>query len=281
MNTISQCVQQLDRATTGAGLHGLATELYPLCRSITGDGVRATLRRLQKEIPLTTHEVASGTPVLDWTVPPEWTIRDAWIKNSDGQKIVDFQQCNLHVVSYSQPVHTRLSLEELGPHLHSRPDQPNVIPYRTSYYQPTWGFCMRDCDKQALRPDTYEVFIDATLQPGHLTYGEWVLPGETTDEMFISTHICHPSLANDNLAGIAVATRLAALLKTVEHKLTYRFLFVPGTIGAITWLAQHADAMPPIRHGLVLACLGDAGGPTYKRSRAGHHLIDRAVKLVV
>ncbi len=281
MNTISQCVQQLDRATTGAELHALAAELYPWCRSITGDGVRHTLQRLAREIPLTVHEVASGTAVLDWTVPPEWTLRDAWIKTSSGQKVVDFKECNLHVVSYSQPVHKHLSLDELLPRLHSRPDWPDVVPYRTSYYQPDWGFCMTESAKQALRPDTYEVFIEAELQPGHLTYGEWVLPGTTPDEMLFSTHICHPSLANDNLSGIVVATRLAALLQSVEHKLTYRFIFVPGTIGAITWLARQADAMPPIRHGLVLACLGDAGGPTYKRSRAGDQVIDRAVQLVL
>lgn len=274
-------VETFDAAARGADMLDLVRRLYPICRSITGAGNRQTLAILAERLDLRIHEVPSGTPVLDWTVPPEWTIRDAWIQDPQGRKVVDFQRHNLHVVNYSQPVRRTLPLAELLPHLHSLPDRPDWIPYRTSYYQETWGFCLADSAKQALVPGDYEVCIDAELKPGHLTYGELVLPGATAEEFLFSTHICHPSLANDNLSGIAVATQLAQLLAGIPRRYTYRFLFIPGTIGSIAWLARNPETVRKIRHGLVLSCLGDAGQPTYKKSRRGDAPIDQAVAHVL
>lgn len=270
-----------DAPRQGARMMDLIRDLYPICRSITGDGNRQTITRLCMELDLQIHEVPSGTPVLDWTVPDEWNVRDAWIKDPQGRKIVDFQQHNLHVVGYSQPIQRTLSLEELEPHLHSLPDHPDWIPYRTSYYTPTWGFCLPDSLRRSLQPGQYEVMIDADLQPGHLTYAELVLPGASSEEFLISAHICHPSLANDNLAGIAVATALATLLEQIERRHTFRFVFIPGTIGSITWLSRNREQVDRIRHGLVLSCLGDSGSLTYKRSRRGQAPIDQAVAHVL
>lgn len=278
--SVRQQIETLDSERRGQEMLSLARDLYPICRSLTGPGNRETLARIQRDVPLDVHEVASGTPVFDWTVPPEWTLREAWIKNAQGQKVVDFADHNLHVVGYSQPVHTTLSREALEPHLHSIPESPDWIPYRTSYYQETWGFCLAHKIKAALPGGEYEVYIDAELKPGHLTYGELVLPGQRDETVLFSTHICHPSLANDNLSGIAVATQLIQLLAEVDRVYTYRFLFIPGTIGSITWLALHPEETKQIRHGLVLSCVGDAGQPHYKRSRAGDALIDRAVAQV-
>lgn len=266
----------LELSALGERMHRLIAELYPICRSITGDGVRATLRRIQQEIPLTIEEVASGTPVFDWTVPREWNIRDAYIKNERGERVVDFQRHNLHVVSYSVPVARRMSLSELRPHLHSLPQQPDLIPYRTSYYNETWGFCLSHTVLEALPEGEYEVCIDATLTDGHLSYGELLIPGLTDEEVLVSCHICHPSLADDNLSGISVATELARLLAQAPHRYAYRFLFIPGTIGAITWLARNEAATSRIAHGIVLTCVGDPAPMTYKRSRRGDALIDRA-----
>jgi len=261
---------------SGRAMHHLVSELFPVCRSITGDGVRQTLRKIQEHVPLTTCEVPSGLKVFDWTVPAEWNIRDAYIKNSEGQRVVDFRACNLHVVSYSVPVHLRLSLGELKKNLFSDPDHPDCVPYRTSYYAPTWGFCITHNQLLALEEDEYEVCIDSILEPGHLTYGQLRLPGSSQDEVLISCHICHPSLANDNLSGIAVATALAQHLRNRDLRYSYRFVFVPGTIGSITWLALNPASIGKIKHGMVLTCAGDAGAPTYKRSRQGNAEIDRA-----
>ncbi len=265
----------------GAAMHALAADLYPICRSITGEGLRETLRRLQKLAPLELHEVPSGTPVLDWTVPKEWNIRDAWIANGRGERVVDFRRHNLHVVSYSVPVRRRMPLAELRPHLHSLPEHPDWVPYRTSYYQESWGFCLAHRVLQSLPDGEYEVCIDSTLEPGHLTYGELFLPGTSADEILFSCHCCHPSLANDNLAGIAVAVWLARQLAAAPRRHGMRFLFIPGTIGSITWLARNEAAVGRIRHGLVLSCLGDAGRSTYKRSRRGTALVDRAAAQVL
>lgn len=261
---------------SGRAMHHLVSELFPICRSITGDGVRQTLRKVQEHIPLTTCEVPSGLKVFDWTVPPEWNIRDAYIKNSSGERIVDFRACNLHVVSYSVPVHVRLSLGELKKHLFSDPAHPDCVPYRTSYYAPTWGFCIAHDQLVALQEDEYEVCIDSILEPGHLTYGQLRLSGKSSDEVLISCHVCHPSLGNDNLSGIAVATALAQHLRNRDLRYSYRFLFIPGTIGSITWLALNQSSIGKIKHGMVLTCVGDAGAPTYKRSRRGNAEIDRA-----
>ncbi len=271
----------LDTQAVGDAMQGLMAELYPICRSITGDGVRATLRRLQQEIPLTLHEVPTGTQVFDWTVPKEWNVRDAFVKNAQGEKVIDFQRSNLHLVSYSVPVHQKMTLTDLKPHLFSLPEQPDLIPYRTAYYHETWGFCVSHQLLESLPDGEYEVWIDTVLAPGHLTYGEYYLPGETEDEILISCHCCHPSLGNDNLSGIALSTFLARHLQTQPRRYAYRFLFIPGTIGSITWLAQHEAQTDQIKHGLVVACVGDAGQMTYKRSRRGNAEIDRAVSHVL
>ncbi len=256
-------------------------DLFPICRSITGDGLRESLRMVGKVVPLDITEVPSGTPVLDWVVPPEWNIRAGWLADPTGRRVADFERSNLHVVNYSVPVRRRLSLEELRPHLHSLPDHPSWVPYQTSYYAEDWGFCLADDVLQALPSGEYEAVIDSTLEAGSLTYGECVLPGSSTEEILVSSHICHPSLANDNLSGVAVATFLAKALVGTEHKYTYRFLFGPGTIGAITWLARNEEIAERIRGGLVLACVGDTGDVVYKRSRQGDSIVDRAAEHVL
>jgi aminopeptidase-like protein len=261
----------------GTEMYQLITMLYPICRSITGDGLRASLRILHKHIPLELHEVPTGTQVFDWTVPKEWNIRDAYIKNTSGEKVIDFRRSNLHVVNYSVPVHESMPLQRLKEHLHSIPEQPDWIPYRTSYYKEYWGFCLPHRTLAALEEGEYEVTIDSSLEAGHLTYGEYYLKGETSDEVLISCHSCHPSLCNDNLSGMALATFLAKHLTGKELRYSYRFLFIPGTIGSITWLALNESQVPRIKHGLVVACVGDPGKLTYKKSRQGSAEIDRAV----
>jgi aminopeptidase-like protein len=265
----------------GADIHALAAEIFPICRSITGDGVRETLRRLARHIDLAVHEVPTGTPVFDWTIPREWNIRDAYIANEAGERVVDFRRSNLHVLNYSIPVRARLSLAELKPHIFTLPDQPELIPYRTSYYAERWGFCMAHRQFEALRDETYEVVIDSSLTDGALAYGEYLHRGETEDEFLLSAHICHPSLANDNCSGLALLTHLAARLSREKTRYSYRFLFAPGTIGAIAWLAGNQERAGAIKHGLVLSCVGDGGGPLYKRSRQGDAAIDRAMAHVL
>ena len=274
--TLAELRAALDEATVGRRLHECLTDLYPICRSITGEGVRETLRRLQRHLPLTIHEVPSGTEVFDWTVPPEWNIRDGYVKNARGERVVDFQRSNLHVVSYSVPVRARMSLDQLRPHLFTLPEKPEWVPYRTSYYTESWGFCLSQRQLDALPDGDYEVCIDSSLQPGSLSYGECYLPGESTDEILISCHVCHPSLANDNLSGMVIAAFLGGHLAALSRRYSYRVLFVPGTIGAITWLARNEETVHRIKHGLVLACLGDAGRLTYKKSRRGDATVDRA-----
>ena len=264
-------------------MRGLMEELYPICRSITGDGVRRTLDVLGRTIPIEVTEVPSGTKVFDWEVPDEWNVRDAWIRgplrpDGSGEKVVDFRAHNLHLLNYSEPVRTTLSRAELDEHLHSLPDQPDLIPYRTSYYNRVWGFCLPHRLREELPDGDYEVVVDTTLGPGHLTYGECLVQGRRDDEILISCHVCHPSLANDNLSGIAVATRLARHLAELDLELTYRFLFIPGTIGSITWLARNEPTARRVRGGLVAANLGDPGRFHYKRSRRGDAPIDRAVE---
>ena len=257
-------------------MHALIARLYPICRSITGDGVRETLRILGEQIPIAVREVPTGTQVFDWTVPREWNIRDAWIKNSTGQKLIDFRTLNLHVVSYSSPIHRRMPLAELRAHLFTVPGHPDWVPYRTSYYEEDWGFCLSEAQlSQFADEQEYEVLIDSSLKDGHLTYGEFCLPGEEEAEVLISSHLCHPSLADDNLSGLAVAVALAQHLAGTPRRYSYRFLFIPGTIGSITWLAQNEETLSRIRHGLVLTCVGDASDLTYKRSRSGDAEIDR------
>jgi aminopeptidase-like protein len=279
--TISQVRAQWDAKKEGAELYESVSALYPLCRSITGDGLRRSLEELRRFVPLGLREVPSGTQVFDWTVPKEWNIRDAYIKNSRGEKVVDFQESNLHVVNYSVPVREKMRLTELRQHLFTLPDRPDWIPYRTSYYLETWGFCLSHRRWQALPDGEYEVFIDSRLERGHLTLGELRIPGATQEEVLISCHSCHPSLCNDNLSGMVVGAKLAQLLERLPLRYSYRFLWIPGTIGAITWLALNEVVIPRIKHGLVLSCVGDPGRLTYKRSRRGSAEIDRAVEHVL
>jgi aminopeptidase-like protein len=267
---------RLHAISAADSMFDLMVRLWPICRSITGDGVRQTLAILQQDLPLELVEVPSGTPLFDWTVPQEWNIRDAWIRGPDGAPVVEFARSNLHVVNYSRPVRTRLPLAALRPHLFSLPAQPDAIPYRTTYYAENWGFCLPHRQLLALPEGEYEVCIDSSLTEGSLTYGELHLPGDSADEVVITTHVCHPSLANDNLSGIAVATQLAlALTAMPRRRLSYRFLFIPGTIGSLAWLARNEGRLAAIRHGLVLTGLGDSGPLTYKRSRRGAAAIDR------
>ena len=274
-------LDQKDSMKIGRQLHAFAAELYPICRSITGDGIRRTLAMIQDRIPLQISEVPTGTSVFDWTVPKEWNIRDAYIKDSRGQRVVDFQRHNLHIVNYSVPVRATLSLSELQSHLHTLSEYPDWIPYRTSYYQENWGFCLSHKQMLALENGDYEVCIDSSLEEGNLTYGECYLPGRSSEEVLVSCHACHPSLANDNLSGLTVATSLAQFLSGRPLRYSYRFLFIPGTIGAITWLARNGESVGRIRHGLVLTGIGDAGALHYKKSRRGDAEIDRAAAHVL
>jgi aminopeptidase-like protein len=259
----------------------LMEEIYPFCRSITGDGVRATLAAVARVIPLEITEVPSGTKVFDWEVPREWNLREAWIKDASGRRIVDAGVHNLHIMSYSVPIHRKMTLAELRPHLHSLPDHPEWIPYRTSYYREDWGFCLAHRDLSRLAEGQYEVCIDSTLADGSLTYGECRIPGETDEEFLIFTHVCHPSLCNDNLTGIALSALLARELLESRPRLSYRFVFGPGTIGSITWLARNEAVLERVRHGLVLGLLGDRGPLTYKRSRRSNADIDRIAALTL
>jgi len=261
----------------------LLQRLFPICRSITGQGVRTTLQILQEHIPLQIYEIPSGTKVFDWTIPPEWNIKDAWIKNSRGEKIIDFQKSNLYVLNYSIPTHQKISLTNLKSHLHTLPNHPEWIPYLTSYYQENWGFCLPHQQFEQLPEDEYEVFIDSELKQGYLTYGEFLIPGKTNQEILLTCYTCHPSLCNDNLSGVVLLTFLAKFLLQQKETLqySYRFLFIPETIGAITWLSLNENKTQNIKAGLVATCVGDQGNVTYKKSRQGNSLIDQAVEKIL
>jgi aminopeptidase-like protein len=263
----------------GEEIYALAARIFPICRSMTGQGVRQTLDILGEYAPIRCCALASGTPVLDWTVPKEWSIRDACIMNSRGERIVDFQHSNLHVVSHSVPVRQVMTIAELKPHVHTLPEQPELVPYRTAFHDERWGFCVSHRQWVAMQEEggDFEVLIDSTLQPGVLNWGECFLPGEITDEVLISAHICHPSLANDNCSGLALATILARGLARRRTRFSYRIVFVPTTIGSISWLATNGGTVDRIHHGLVISNVGDAGAPTYKKSRRGNSAIDRAM----
>jgi aminopeptidase-like protein len=265
----------------GRDAYELMRRLFPLCRSLTGDGVRSTFDLIEEEIPIARSEIPSGTRVFDWVVPDEWNIRDAYIAAPDGTRVVDFRRSSLHVVSYSEPVRATLPLEELRPRLFTLPDEPDLVPYRTSYYERTWGFCLSHRQLVELPPGDYEVVIESTLEPGHLSYAELAIEGEEEGEVLVSTYVCHPSLANDNLSGIAVATMLARELLGRRLRHTYRFLFAPGTIGPLAWLHENRDGLDRIEHGLALSCIGDGGDFTYKRSRRGAAAVDQAMEIVL
>lgn len=279
---LEQLADSAGAAAAAAEAQRLMARLYPLCRSITGNGVRRSLDLLGELVPLQRHEVASGTPVYDWEVPREWNVRDAYVADADGHRVIDFRAHNLHLLNYSVPVRRTMSLEELQPHLHSLPEQPDWIPYRTSYYREDWGFCLRHRDRERLPPGRYQVVVDTTLEPGHLSYAECVVPGRSADQLIVYTHTCHPSLANDNLTGMAVAALLArALLQGPQPRATWRFVFGPGTIGSLTWLSRNEALLPRLVGGLVIGLLGDPGPLTYKRSRRGDSATDRAAAQVL
>ena len=264
----------------GEELFALAKTLYPICRSITGPGVRETLNILSEYINLEQFEVKSGEKAFDWTIPDEWSfMMKLYIEDSNGNRIIDAANHSLHVMSYSTPIHEQFSLEELQPYLHSLPDQPNLIPYRTSYYNPAWGFCLTHNQRKSLSNESYTVKIDSTLSKGSLTYGEFFIPGRTDKEILISTHTCHPSLANDNLSGITVATHLAKKAAKNQSRYEYglRFIFIPSTIGAIAWLAKNKNKLNNIVSGLVISGVGDKGQLTYKTSRKNNGLFDKVL----
>jgi aminopeptidase-like protein len=264
-------------AQNGKNMFQLMEDLFPICRSITGNGVRDTLKILSRYIPLKTFEIPTGTEVFDWTIPREWNIKDAYIIDPVGEKIVDFNDNNIHVVNYSSPVNDMFTLEELKPHLYSLPNRPNTTPYRTTYFNEDWGFCLEHNKLKHLKDGEYKVVIDSQLTDGFLTYGECYLRGKETAEVVLSCYTCHPSLCNDNLSGIVLTTYIAKYLSSLALNYSYRFLYIPETIGAITWLHQNEEKVKNIKHGLVLTCLGDPGNSTYKKSRQGNAEIDDAV----
>ena len=268
----------------GRNMYELAGRLFPICRSITGNGFRQSLEMIREILPeIQVFEIPSGTAVYDWTVPKEWNIRGGWIKNLQGETIIDFNDCNLHVMGYSVPVRQTISREELLDHIYTQPEQPEWIPYVTSYYKERWGFCMSERQKQALTDAEYEVCIDSTLEDGYLTYGELVLPGETDDEIFFSTYLCHPSMANNELSGPCVQTEVIKYLKSLSHRrYTYRFVFIPETIGSITYLSRNLEVLQQhVKAGFVLSCVGDNRTYSMVSTKYEDTLADRVLNNVL
>ena len=266
-------------------MYELCERLFPICRSITGDGVRKTLQMLVEVYgnEINIHEVPTGTKVFDWTVPKEWNIKEAYIENSKGQRVIDFKNNNLHVVGYSLPVDKFVDLQELKSVVYTQPDQPDAIPYVTSYYKECYGFCMSQNQLDKLPEDTYHIVIDSELKEGSLTYGEIIIPGDTEEEVFLSTYICHPSMANNELSGPVVATFLAKWLNLlVKRRYTYRIIFIPETIGAITYLSKNLQYLKEhVIAGFNLSCVGDNRTFSYVESRYGKTLADKAAKNVL
>ena len=273
-----------DEKDIGNKMHRLAKELWPINRSITGNGVRKTLRILAKICPkISIIEVPSDSKVFDWTVPYEWNVSEAWIKNSEGKKIVNFANNNLHIVGYSQPINKKISLNELNKNLYSIPSQPNAIPYVTSYYKKRWGFCIQDNIRKKLKSGEYRVYIDSKFKKGFLSYGELLIPGATKKEILLSTNICHPSLANNELSGPIVTIHLAKWLQSLpKRKYTYRIIFIPETIGAITYLSKHCGRMKKsIVAGYNISCVGDDRSYSYLPSKKGDTISDDTAKHVL
>ena len=268
-------------ADSGQRMLDLMRELYPICRSITGPGVRDTLQRVSRIAPLTLTEIPTGTPVFDWTIPREWAVTEAWLEHESGRRFADFARSNLHVVGYSVPTDATMTLEELRPRIHTLPKRPDWIPFRSSYYSEDWGFCMSEHERLSMPPGRYRAVIRSRLYEGSLTLAEYVHPGRSEEEVLVFAHTCHPSLCNDNLSGIVVAAELARQLQGLDTHYTYRFVFAPATVGSIAWMATNEARLGRIRHGLVLAMLGDAGPFHYHRSRTGAAAIDRAAAQVL
>ncbi len=277
MNLVEFDIIKNKSETIGNEMFQLMEELFPICRSITGNGVRQTLKILKKYIPLEIHEVPTGTKVFDWTIPKEWNIQDACIIDPNGKKIVDFKKSNLHIVNYSTPVNQKISLSELKKYIHTIPEKPDLIPYVTSYYSENWGFCMSHNQFLNLKEGEYHVIINSKLESGNLTYGEYLIPGKSTDEILLSCYICHPSMCNDNLSGVVLLTMLVKYLQNYKNNYSIRFLFIPETIGAITWLHINERNISKIKHGLIATCLGDSGNLTYKKTRSSNEEIDKTV----
>ena len=261
----------------GTEMYELMKELFPICRSITGNGVRKTLQIISKQIPLKIHEVPTGKKMFDWETPKEWNIKDAYIKTPSGEKIVDFQKSNLHVVSYSTAINKKISLNELKNHIQTLPNRPDLIPYHTTYYNENWGFCMTHKQFLELKEGEYEVYIDSKLENGSLTYGEFLVTGKSKEEILITCYVCHPSLCNDSLSGVALVTYLAKKIQKLDNYYSIRFLFIPETIGAITWLASNEEKLSQIKYGLVVTCVGTSAKFTYKKSRKGTSILDKTV----
>ena len=264
-----------ENLVVGRNMYQLMENLFPICRSITGNGLRKSLKILQEIIPLKIVETPTNTQVYDWKIPKEWNINDAYIKNSKGEKIIDFQKSNLHVLNYSIPINKKISFEELKSHVFTQENYPDVIPYRTSYYEENWGFCMSHKQFLEMKDEEYEVFIDSKLDSGSLSYGEFFIQGESNKEVLLSCYPCHPSMCNDNLSGVVLLTYIANCMKNLSLKYSYRFLFIPETIGAITWLSRNEKNTKNISHGLVATCVGDSGISTYKKSRQGNAEVDK------
>ena len=281
MNSIEleDIISQIDHI--GFDMYQLMTELFPICRSITGNGVRDTLNQIKNHIDLKIHEIPSNTSVFDWTIPKEWNIIDAYVIDPLGNKVIDFKKSNLHVVSYSTPIRQKMMLEELKTHLHTLPNQPDAIPYLTSYYNENWGFCLSHNDFLKLENGEYQVVIDSSLKDASLTYGEYFILGKNSDEILISCYVCHPSMCNDNLSGVVLTTILAKHISKLSLNYSFRFLFIPETIGAITWLAINEKNLSKIKHGLVATCVGDLGISTYKKSRQNNADIDKTVEFIL
>jgi len=262
----------------GDEMYSLMERLFPICRSLTGNGNRKTLNILKEYIPIDIKEEPSGKKVFDWEIPNEWNIKDAYVKDNNGVKVIDFKKNNLHLVGYSEPFEGEMNLKELNDHLFSLPDQPDLIPYVTSYYEKRWGFCLSDNQRKNLKEGIYEVKIDSTLEPGHLTYGELIINGKSDEEIFFSTYICHPSMANNELSGPVVTTFLADyILKSIEKPYyTYRFIFIPETIGSIVYISKHFKQLTKkVRAGYVITCIGDPGPFSYLKTRKEDQLVDR------
>jgi len=273
---LEEAISRVDSENLGQEMMDLMARLFPICRSLTGDGVRETLNILSDTLPLKIDQVPTGYQAFDWNVPREWNIRDAYVKDSSGERIIDFRKSNLHILNYSVPFSGTLTREELLPHLHAKPELPEAIPYMTSYYADRWGFCLSQNQLDTLPEGPFEVLVDSTLEDGQLTFAEAILPGSSRQEILFSTDVCHPSMAHNELSGPILTAFLHRLISPFEHRYTYRFVFLPETIGSLVFLTQNGDHLRQnLQAGYTVTCVGDAGPYTYKRSRQGTTAADQ------